>query len=420
MKFPGTKISIWCGVSVAVIAAIVHIGVLGHGFLYHWDDQWVVINRYTDAGLTWDNLVAVLTTFHRGQYAPVNELSYMTLHTFFGYDALVFHLLSLLWHTANAVCVYVFIRLLLEAIGGMSGRKVLATSWLTAILFAVNPVTVEPVSWVSASKILNYSFFYLLCLTAYMRYIKTPATGRYILVLLLFILAFGCKEQAVVIPLTLLLIDYVTSRRGKWTFFFVEKIPFFLLSAFFSVLTVISQGHSAIMPEYGLGYRIIFGAFALCEYAFKSLLPVNLCYVYPFPCQPGEAMPLFIYAYPLFVAIAAYVLYQVRNNKEVVFGVLFFVINLLTALHIVSMSRYVVTADRYVYLSVPGMMLIVAWAIVKYGCRFKIIIPAAVLYAGYFIGYTVVYTREWRDSDTLKSHVREILDERKAGEVNQQ
>ena len=87
--------------------------ILKNDFLYSWDDQWVVMNQYTTGGWSASNIFHIFFDFYHGQYAPFNEISYLILYSFFGYDPLHFHLASLLYHTANTVLVFVFIRKLL-------------------------------------------------------------------------------------------------------------------------------------------------------------------------------------------------------------------------------------------------------------------------------------------------------------------
>lgn len=402
--------------SLVLITAAVYAQILWHNFFYHWDDQWVVINSFTESGFTADNLWNVLTTFYHGQYAPMNELSYIVVHSLFGFDAAAFHGASILWHIGNVVLVYLFVAALLPMMGeGLGERKSRTVAWLTALAFAVHPVGVESVAWISASKILVYSFFYLLALNVYLVYVSKPTLWRYGVLAVLFLLSFFGKEQAVVLPLAFLLIDGVTKRMETWRNLVAEKLPFFVMAMFFGIVTILSQGHSPSMPEYGAVARVIYACNALCDYLFRSLLPINLSYIYPFPTQPGDPLPLTLYVYPLLVAGAVVYVYKHRANKMLLFCALFFLIHLLVTVHIISLSRFTLTADRYAYLALAAPSLFLAWLVVT--CRdkcssSKLAVAAYAAYVFSFAAYTVVYTRQWKDSDTLKSHVREVLKER--------
>ena len=161
-----------CIIALILIVIAVYFSIIGHDFLYKWDDQWVVINKYTDTGLDWKNLWAVLTEFYHGQYAPFNELSYILIHAVFGYSPMAFHVASILWHVANTVLLFLFLSRLLKMIpGNPLAEQSRNIAWICTLLWAVHPVNVEPVAWISASKILVYSSYYLAALLLYLYYI---------------------------------------------------------------------------------------------------------------------------------------------------------------------------------------------------------------------------------------------------------
>ena len=123
--------------ALAVFAA--HFPILGNDFLYFWDDQWVVMNRYTESGINFNNLWAILTEFYHGQYAPLNESLYLILYTFFGYNPFWFHLASLLLHSANVLLVYFCIKLLLGIYRRFVVEHKKLTAFFTALIFALHP-----------------------------------------------------------------------------------------------------------------------------------------------------------------------------------------------------------------------------------------------------------------------------------------
>ena len=186
---------------LAAVTVAVYIQTVWNDFLFHWDDQWVVINAFTDRGMSWSNIWDVVTQFYHGQYAPANELYYIIIYSLFGYNSYAFHAGSVLLHTANVLLTYRFVFLL--SLKTQNGETAVAgrIAFVTALLFAVHPVCVESVAWLSASKILVYSLFYLTALIIYIRYIERKDAASYLLVLLLYILSFAGKEQAVVLVL---------------------------------------------------------------------------------------------------------------------------------------------------------------------------------------------------------------------------
>ena len=398
---------------------IVYYAVFNHDFLYFWDDQWVVINYYTSGGLNFDNLYSILTEFYHGQYAPMNELNYLLLYSVFGYNPLAFHVASLLWHMANVLLVYAFISRLLFLRGGFTKGRIACVAFMAAFIFGVHPVNVESVAWVSASKILIYTFFYLLALLSYLKYVETKKIRYYCLTFLLFILSFGGKEQAVTLPVCLLLIDYFVGRNAKDRVLWMEKIPFFLVALFFGLLTIQSQGEPGNRPVYPMGDRLVLACYTLFEYIVKCLIPIKLSYLYPFPMQPGEALPSRFWMYPVIIVCALLYLYSNRKNRVLVFSALFFVVHVAVALHIISLSRFAVVADRYVYVSCIGFAFLLSYGFAAFlqktrSRRKRVGVSLLVLFYVLYLGaYTSIYSRQWKDTDTLKKHLRELIDSRK-------
>ena len=401
--------------SLLLIVFIVYFSILWHDFLYEWDDHWVVINKYTDAGLNVRNIWAVFTEFHQGQYAPFNELSYMLIHTIFGYNPMAFHGASILWHGINVVLVFLFLnRLLRTALNESLKFLSVNMAWLCALLWAVHPVNVEPVAWISASKILVYASFYLSALFLYTYYIEQPSIGRYIGLLILFIFSFFGKEQAVVLPLAFLSVDYVFRRERGIFFLLVEKAPFFIFSVFFGVLTIISQGNGNGLPNYVVWNRLLFCCYSIYEYLVKTILPINLIYLYPFPITPGGKMLPTMYVYPLLVLAAVYVVYLLRKNRILILCLLFFVIHLLVTLHIISISRFAIVADRYNYIAMIGPLLLISYYLCFWHQKNKVMTCFAFVgYFLYFCIYTLIYKQKWDTSEHVKRHVVELIEYQK-------
>ena len=399
-------------ISLVIIAVTAFASIMGHGFLFEWDDHWVVFNRYTSVGLSMRNLWAVLTEFHQGQYAPFNEFSYILIYSVFGYSPMAFHIASLLWHTANTVLLFLVLNRLLKMIPDNPLVSQSANiAWVCTLLWAVHPVNVEPVAWISASKILVYAFYYLAALLLYLYYIERPGIGKYIGLLGLFMASFLGKEQAVVLPLAFLLVDYVTRRKCGIGYLLSEKAPFLVLALFFGIVTIISQGAGGNMPDYSLWQRLLFCGYTLYEYMVKTILPLNLMYLYPFPTTPDGDMPLMMYVYPLMIMAAAYLIYVMRKEKILVFGALFFVAHLLVALHLISISRFAIVADRYNYIAMIGPLLVIAYYLCLWSQKDKMAARMIVgLYFAYLCTYTIIYQQNWDNSEHVKRHVKEILD----------
>ena len=403
-------------ITLVLIVISVFISIVGHRFLYQWDDHWVVFNQYTGAGLNPRNLWNVLTEFYRGQYAPFNELSYILIHAMCGYSPMAFHIASILWHVANTVLLFIFLKRLLVMIpNNPLTCQSINIAWICTLLWAVHPVNVEPVAWISASKILVYAFYYLAALLLYLYYIERPGIGKYIGLLALFIASFLGKEQAVVLPLAFLLVDYITKRKEKISYLLLEKAPFLILALFFGIVTIISQGAGGNMPEYSLWQRLLFCGYTLYEYMVKTVLPMNLMYLYPFPTTPDGDMPPMMFVYPLMVLAAVYLVYVFRKERMLVFGAIFFVIHLLVSIHLISISRFAIVADRYNYLAMIGPLLVIVHYLCLWHRRHKMATRLIIgLYFVYLCTYTIIYQQNWDNSEHVKQHFNEIANSHKS------
>jgi hypothetical protein len=419
MKFFANKLKILFPALLAIGIILVYFPILGHDFLYFWDDQWVVMNHYTENGFTWTNLWAILTEFYHGQYAPFNELLYLTLYALFGYDLFPFHLASLLLHIANACLVYYCFRLLLEISTKIKTANINAVAFLTALIFAVHPFNVESVAWMSASKILVYSFYYLAATYGFLLYLKRGKTRYYIFTLFLFIFSFLGKEQAVTFPAWMLLLYWICGRSFRDKKVWLTVAPLLLLSLAAGIITIVSQTGGSLSDAEGYLWwqRIVYACYTFTEYLLKSLVPFKLSYLYPFPSIIGDPLPSWLLIYPMLLIILPVSFWkQISGNKVLAFGLLFFLIHIAVALHIISLSRFAVVADRYAYIATVGVAFVLVFYVVHFFRKWKkyrkIIV---VLLAGYLL-YMGIYanlrSHVWHNTDTLKKELRELLKEK--------
>jgi len=421
VKFTHVQLNSWnYSFLLTVIIFSAYFPILENDFLYYWDDQWVVINQYTENGLNMQNLWAIFTEFYHGQYAPLNESLYLFLYSIFGYKPFWFHLTSLLLHIANALLVYVCICRLLELSQKIVVEHKGATAFFTALVFAIHPFNVESVAWMSASKVLIYSFFYLLATIAFISYLKNEKLKYFFLTLFLFICSFFGKEQAVSFPLWILLICWVTGHSFKNPKVWFAAIPFLILSLAFGIITILSQTGGSLFEQegYPAWQRIVYACYSFTEYLLKSVFSFKLSYIYPFPSLVGDPLPLWLLLYPMLLTILLLAFWKsVITHKVWTFGLLFFGIHIAVALHIVSLSRFTVVADRYAYMATIGTCFILAYYSVYFikkwkGYRKTGLIAVLSAYLLYFGIYMNIRSRLWYDTDSLKKEIRELLKER--------
>ncbi len=420
-KSQSSKVQLVLVITLIAACLLTYWQVVFHEFQTFWDDQWVAINYYTSRGLKAQNLWNVLTEYYNGQYAPVNEYYYILLHAVFGYDPFWFHLGSLLIHIGNVLLAYFVIHKLLTLTQAFSLNAIRRVAFITALLLAVHPMTVEDVAWVSASKNIIYTFFYLAALLVYLKYIETKQVKFLWWTALLFLFSFGAKEQAVVLPVCLVLLDYVLRRNLYDKKVWLEKVPFFGLSIFFGIVTMFSQadnGEGILSGEasYPFYQNALFGSYSLIEYLTKLLLPVKLSYLYPFPNEMGKAVPVHFWLYPCIIIVLAVTLWSFWKKKWVFFGVAFFIIHVALVLHIIPLSRYAIIADRYVYLASIGVFFLLAYyfdkAYTQKLLHRKVLIGIAAIYVLSLGIYTRQRSMVWYSSDTLKKELRDLIKER--------
>ena len=398
---------------VCVIA--VYWPVYSFRFLHGWDDQWAVLNSYTEDGFTGSNIYAVLTTFYGGQYAPVNQFYYMAMYYFFGYDPMYYHIGSVVIHIVNITLVYHLIKKITTKLVGELSSSSLQIAFLTTILFAVSPFNVEPVAWVSAAKVILYALFYLLALHGYLYYLDTKRPLYFYLTLLFFVISFGAKEQAVTLPLCLVLFDYLYKRPLKDKSLWLEKIPFFITAFLFGYVSIQSQGKELFEASdfYPFYQRIILSFYTFSEYFTKSVFPINLSYLYPFPFQVGDAVPLYLWLYPIAIIALVVAYYKAWQKRTwLVFGTLFFIIHLILVINLLSLARYSIVADRYAYIATSSIYFMGAIIFTK-GLKNKQLkkwmYTAGCIYFLYFMSYARFHSFAWKNALTLKEHLKKTI-----------
>jgi hypothetical protein len=385
-------------------------------FLVGWDDQWFVINHYTSDGFTVLNIRHILRDYFLGQYAPVNQLYYTLIYSVFGYDPRWFHTGSLIIHLINSTLVFLVTTKILNFTSKGDNINIKFVAFITALLFAISPINIESVAWISASKVLLYALFYLSSLHCYLKYILEKKLKYYFFTIAFFLLSFGSKEQAVTLPVCLLLFDFLSGKRLDSKALWLEKSIFIVLSIVFCVVSIRSQDIDASETNfYHLSDRIILAFYTFSDYLTKCVLPVNLSYLYPFPFKNGAPVPLWLLTYPIVLLTAIFSFRKFYQTKWLIFGVVFFTIHIVLVINLVSLARHSLSADRYVYISSVGIYFLLAYITVILIKIFnkKWIFRFLGMYCLYFITYSYSHLNVWRDAKELKRNIRETIQHRK-------
>jgi tetratricopeptide (TPR) repeat protein len=383
---------------VALITVLVYFNSLNNQFLNDWDDGTYVTNN-PDIKPALDNSLVknAFTKFSNGHYHPLTTISYGLEYKLFGSEAKPFHVFNLIFHLIATLLVFVFIKLL-------NGESVVA--FITSLLFAIHPMHVESVAWISDRKDLLCTIYFVGALCVYLLYIKKGGTKFYIFTFLLFIAALLSKAMAITLPFVLLVIDYFKDRKISQKVI-VEKIPFLVLSVIFGYISVLSQKSNDALGDISalsIIDRLAFSGYSLVMYIVKLVWFKGLSAFYNYPLLENGKYPMLYYIIPLTLFVLAWLLFRMKEQRKlIVFSFGFFLITIALVLQIIPAGN-VIMADRYTYLPYIGLFFFIAVMAKKFLSLEKTRNIASGALIIYFIAccyFSFERTKIWHDSMAL-------------------
>lgn len=356
----------WICAGLAAATFAVYAQVASHPFINFDDSQYVAENARVLEGLTPSSVAWAWTTPHAGNWHPLTWLSHMTDVELFGLDAGSHHLVSVALHAANAILLFLALRLMTGAVW---------PSAVAAALFAVHPTRVESVAWIAERKDVLSGFFWMLALLAYGLYARAPSAARYAGVAAAVAAGLLAKPMVVTLPLVLLLLDYwplarvgrVPPRR-----LLAEKVPLLALALGASVVTFMVQrdaGAVRTLDALPLPRRLAATAVGYWEYIAKTVWPADLALLYPHP--PGMAWWMAGFAALGLVLVTLAVVAAGRRRGWLPVGWFWFVGVLVPVIGLVQVGSQRI-ADRYTYLPAIGLFIIAAWGGAEVARRLRI------------------------------------------------
>jgi len=370
MKYDRVFNSILLGVLVLLLSVIIYHPITSLGFA-SMDDDWMLLGfkMVHPPSFNISYLFKLFTTFNSIQYSPVNTLYYYAIYLINGYDPYWYHLGGWLIHLINTALVYLFIKRILNLFNNPSASII---ACICCVLWVIHPLNVESVIWISSSKVLLYTMFMLIALLSMLRFALTKNISYYLISLICFIAACLCKEQAVVFPvimLTFFLIFYSSKSELSIKYWLLASIPFFAISIAMGVVTIVAQqqAYGPYEPAslYGFFDRVIFSFYCLCFYLLNAFLPISLHYQYNYPIKPNETIPIIYYSFPIaFLVIIVFFGFFIKKHSArhlYFFWFLFFLINIFLCIQIVPMRRPAIMADRYMYFSLIGLLVLLIY-----------------------------------------------------------
>ena len=335
-----------------------------HPFVNYDDDRYITENLHVHNGLTWRTITWAFTATEQGNWHPLTWLSHALDYQLFHQNPAGHHLTSLLIHAANAVLLFLFL---------MYATRRLGPSLFVAALFALHPINVESVAWVAERKNVLCTFFFFATLIAYCWYARQPDWRRYLVFAGLFVLGLMSKPMVITLPFVLLLLDYwplgrIRGGRADATAaplskLVVEKLPLIALSAASAVITMQAQRAGGAMrstAQFSLAVRLENAVMAYAMYLWKMIWPSHLSPIYP---HPGDSLAGWQVGTSALVLLAVTaVALKFRARRYLLTGWLWFLGTLVPVIGLVQVGDQAM-ADRYAYIPLVGIFIMIAWRI---------------------------------------------------------
>jgi hypothetical protein len=417
---PGKQLYVY-GLLLIILTIALYYPVKSHPFVNYDDNVYVTENVHVQSGLNWDTVSWALVTYDAGNWHPLTWLSHALDFELYDMDPAGHHQTSLLLHVVNALLLF----WVLQRATGFAGR-----SFMVAALFAVHPINVESVVWISERKTLLSMLFFLLALGAYRWYASKPGIARYATVAVLFALGLMAKPQIITLPFVLLLWDYWPLQRmsfasdpvaGQAAAAFParsfralveEKLPLFAIAAASAAMTMKAQrAAGAVVPlgMYPLSVRLSNAVVSYVRYLAKTAWPAHLAPMYPHP--GGSLRAWQVYGALVVLLVVSMWVAERRPRRYLLVGWLWFVGTLIPMIGLVQVGRQAM-ADRYAYLPLLGVFIMVCWAVADWSAENHL--PAAVLPAvsvAVLLALTITARRQigyWADNVTLWTHTVQV------------
>jgi len=340
--------------SLLLVTSIIFSECLKFKFINYDDPQYITGNALI-RDLSFDGIVKLFTTPIIGMYNPLPFLVYAFEYSIWGYNPKYFHLVNLMFHLIAIITVYAFTRRL-------SGDKIVAI--IVAFFFALHPMHISVVVWASQLKTSMYLIFYFLSLIIYLDFKdrnKTANSTRFIF--WFYLCALLSKPSAVTLPLVMLLVDWYKDGKLNKNHF-IEKTSLFILAGFFAIVTLLTHKNFGdnifeVQKHYSFINQLLIANYSIVFYIEKFFLPINLSSIYPYP-EVNVFLPLKYYlAIPVIPILIFLIIKGGSFKKEILFGILFFIIALTPLLRLVPSGDFAY-ANRYSYLSYTGPIYVLA------------------------------------------------------------
>jgi len=392
-------------------------------FVGYDDQEYITENSHVQKGLTVESIIWAFTSFHSANWHPLTWLSHMLDCELYGLNPMGHHWTNLIFHMVNSILLFMVLELMTGAIW---------RSAFVAALFALHPLHVESVAWVSERKDVLSTFFGLLMIFSYYRYVKISSLKNYLLVIIFFCLGLMSKPMLVTFPFVLLLLDFWPLKRFhfKNDFFpqsertkhygskriyqlILEKTPLFIPVIISCILTFFAQKSEGAVKALGslsLKNRIANALVSYVNYVLKMFWPSKLAVFYPHPGDNFSAWQIF--GAGLLISCACFLAIRtVKKYPYIVIGLFWYLGTLVPVIGVVQVGEQAM-ADRYTYIPLIGLFIIVAWGVLdlfrKWHYRKIYLSVFAMIILSAFTARTFFQTTHWKNGVTLFEHAIKV------------
>ncbi len=398
--------------AILTITFIIYLSTLSNGIIKHSDDLYQILKNESVKNLSFENIKVYFSSYVIGSYQPLASFSFAIEYFYFKEIYAVYHFTNVLLHL---LCVFLVFKVLTQLFKDKKNLILFST-----VVFALHPLQVETVAWISSRSTLLCSLFMLLSMYHYLKYLKIGGSKYFAYSILFFIASLFSKSTGIIIPGILILLDVFLLRKFNKKLV-LEKIPFFAFAVVFGIISLKSRGVESkvvtVMGELGYDFidRIMVSCYSFLFYFGKFLAPFDLYHLYGFPVRiNSEPLPVIFRISPFIVLFIlsgmAWMLFKLKKTRirNLFFGLSFYLINIFLVLNIVAFSNKI-AAERYMYLAIIGLSICLwtiielilekkpSWANPVYGLVF--------LFLGFQIFKTYLQIPIWKNEKTLYLHV---------------
>jgi Flp pilus assembly protein TadD len=407
--------SLWICLVLTLATIAVFWQVCTYDFINYDDPAYVSQNPNIQAGITLKTIKWAFTVNYDHIWHPLTWLSNMLAWQLFGPNAGGHHLINLVFHIVNTLLLFIVLKQMIGAIW---------PSAFVAALFALHPLHVESVAWVTERKDVLSIFFWFLTMWAYVRFVRRPRVARYLLVIVFLALGLMSKPMLVTLPFVLLLLDYwplgrlgpkceKAGMKYSLSYLLIEKVPLFAIVLASCMVTFFPLKKGGIVHSegnYDLLIRLANIPISYVRYIIKMIWPVRLAIFYPHPGQNVSILYAVVSAVLLLI-VTILILRFAKDRRYLLTGWLWYLGTLVPVIGIVQAGDQAM-ADRYSYVTLTGLFIIIAWGLPELLGKWphrKIVLwmsSLVVLFSLAICAY--LQQRYWKDSMTIFQHALKV------------